>query len=161
MPGGEIHHKLWKGGFLFSLPASIYLIIKEPLAGFGFFIGYCFGDFIDPDWDLMGATNAEGRVVKIPIVGWLIYGISSVYGAIFRKHHRSFITHFPLVSTIIRIIFVFFWIPLLYYFKIFTYQKWQGLIYLWFWFGLSFADGLHWGADMLFSDIKKSKNKGW
>jgi uncharacterized metal-binding protein len=118
-------------------------------------LGYLFGVICDPDWDEMGATGSEGRMVKVPILGWLMYGISSIYGAMFRRHHRSFLTHFPGVSTAIRILFVFFWIPLLYYFKIVRWEDWNIDLYSWFWLGLSFGDFLHWGADLIVTDVKK------
>jgi uncharacterized metal-binding protein len=156
MPSGIVHHKVWKICWIFALPGSICLgIVKDPISGVAFGSGYLFGNFCDPDWDEMSATGSEGRMVKIPILGWILYGISSVYGAIFRRYHRSFFTHFPFVSTAIRLLFVFFWIPILYYFKVIKWQDWQGIFYLWFWIGLSCADTLHWGADMLVSDVKK------
>jgi uncharacterized metal-binding protein len=156
MPTGETHLKIWKVGTMVAIPTSIYLAItKQPLIGIGFGIGYLTGLFIDPDADEMGATSGEGRMVKIPILGWIMYGISSVYGAIFRRHHRSFLTHFPFVSTAIRLLFFFFWIPILYYFNLLHWQPWHLTFYLWFWIGLSCADALHWMADMIVSDVKK------
>lgn len=163
MPAGYVHHAIWKICWIFVLPGVIYLgIAKDPISGVAFGIGYFFGNFCDPDWDEMSATGSEGRMVKIPILGWILYGISSVYGAIFRRHHRSFQTHFPLFSTAIRLLFIFFWIPFLYYFKIIRWEAWQGVFYLWFWLGLSFGDFLHWGADMLVSDVKKiNRQPSW
>lgn len=148
---------------MLSVPASIYLgIAKEPLTGIAFCVGYFYHLICDPDLDEMGATSAEGRMVKIPILGWVMYGMSSVYGAIFRRHHRSFITHFPGVSTAIRILFFYFWIPILYYTDVIKWQEWQGVFILWFWIGLSCADFLHWAADKIVTDAKHvNRNLNW
>jgi hypothetical protein len=155
MPSGETHLKIWKVGLIASIPASVYLAItKQPVTGLAFCIGYFYHLICDPDLDEMGITGAESRMIKIPILGWLMYALSSVYGVIFRKHHRSFATHFPGISTAIRLLVFFFWIPILYYFGIIKWQEWQGFFVLWFWIGLSFADALHWGADKVVSDTK-------
>lgn len=104
---------------------------------------------MDNDWDLMGTSLSEGRLVnELPILGHILYGVSSAYGSFFRKHHRSFLTHFPIVSTFIRLIWVLI-IP-------FGYLDAWGINFIgggWIWFwsglwmGLSHADGIHWWLD--------------
>lgn len=93
-------------------------------------------------------------VNELPILGHVMYGISSTYGSIFRRHHRSFITHFPFVSTLIRLIFVFI-IPFVIgdsYLQI----NFIGNGWLWFWvgiwIGLSQADSIHWYLDKTYGD---------
>ena len=101
----------------------------------GTMLGYLAGSIIDPDLDLMGVTKAEGRMMKIPILGHVLFGIWSMYGSIFRKHHRSFWTHSYLFSTLIRWALQFFWLgynwPVL----------WPTLIGVYA--GLSVSDALH------------------
>jgi hypothetical protein len=82
-----------------------------------------------------------------------MFGIASVYGSFFYRHHRSWITHWPVISTIIRLIFIFF-IP-------FVVGDGYGINFIgcgwvWFWVGLwagmSHADSIH-----LYHDIVNSK----
>lgn len=165
MPDGKTHFKNWKLGWFLVIPISGYLFLeKTPLEASGWLLGYATGAFLDPDLDEIGATNAESRMVnKIPILGYFIYGWSSVYGAIFRRKHRNFWTHFPFFSTIIRIIWFFWWLIPLYYFQILRYEYWQLYFALFYFLGLSYADFLHWLADSLSKPLtnktKRSKIK--
>ena len=122
--------------------------------GFGNIVGYTFHRYCDNDWDIMGTNNAEGRMVnELWLIGHFLYGISSTYGSIFRKYHRSIITHFPYLSTAIRMFFVFL-IP-------FTILDGYGvnlignnwhLFWLGFWNGLSNADAIHYYLDKKIKD---------
>jgi hypothetical protein len=117
--------------------------------GLGYLVGYSLGRWCDPDWDLMGTNNAEGRMVnEIPLLGHILYGVSSSYGSIFRRYHRSWITHFPVLSTIVRLVFLLA-VP-------FGYLDAYGINFIgggwvWLWVGLlaglSHADGIHWWLD--------------
>lgn len=102
----------------------------------------------------MGTNNAEGRMVnELPGIGHILYGISSAYGSFFRKYHRSFITHFPVFSTAIRLLYVGF-IPFIlgdYYGINFIGNGWH-MFHLGFWAGLSQADGIHWFLDKTYGD---------
>lgn len=112
------------------------------------------GDGFDPDWDVMLANAGEGRMInELPILGHILFGISSMYGSMFRRFHRSFITHFPIVSTFIRLVFVGTPVFLL-------AESWQiNLIgngwhkfWLGFWAGLAEADFIHWYLDKNYGD---------
>ena len=107
------------------------------------------GRYIDPDWDIMSTNNAEGRMVnEIWILGHVLYGISSTYGSIFRRYHRKWITHMPVISTAIRLIFVGF-IPFLIGDNLginFIGNGWH-MFHLGVWAGLSQADLIHWKLD--------------
>ena len=99
----------------------------------------------------MGANGAEGRMVnEIPIFGHFLFGISSTYGSIFRKHHRSFWSHFPIVSTAIRLVFVGF-VPFLIFnnFGISLVSNGWYKFHLGIWAGLSQADTIHYVLDKL------------
>jgi uncharacterized metal-binding protein len=120
--------------------------------GIGWLVGYGLGRWIDPDLDQIGITAAEGRMVnEIPILGTLLVGYSSIYGAVFRRHHRSFITHFPVVSTAIRAVYFFWWL----YFAINVLYDYQLLFLVGVFIGLSIADTIHYVLDMVFPDIGK------
>lgn len=151
MPDGTTHHNIWKAGWLVAFPASLYSVTIHHEFGIGMTIGYALGRYIDPDWDIVGTTEAEGRMMnELKITGYLLYGISSIYGAIFRRFHRKWMTHFPGISTAIRMAFILLPIGLL----------WNGVfnfpvVLIGIWFGLSIADGLHYVADMRMGDIQK------
>jgi len=142
-------------GYSVQVPLSVLYCLVDWKFGLGSIVGYSCGRWIDPDWDIMGTNNAEGRVVnELPILGHFIYGISSTYGSFWRKKHRSFWTHFPYVSTIIRLMFVFI-IP-------FTILDANGvnlignnwhLFWIGFWDGLSHADAIHYYLDVKSKEI--------
>jgi uncharacterized metal-binding protein len=163
MPDGKTHYYFFKIGYISVIPTSLYLMTLNPVFGIANFLGYSFHRFVDNDADLMGTSSSEGRLVnELKFVGAILFGFLSVYGAIFRRYHRSIITHFPFLSTAIRLAFVFWWIPLLYYFKLITYRSWQLDFLIWFWVGLSQADATHYIADLFFGDAEipaESKKK--
>jgi hypothetical protein len=137
-------------GYLIALPVSVATAMYNFRGGLGYAIGYSLGRYLDPDLDIFGSNNAEGRMVnELPVLGHFLYGISSVYGSIFRRHHRSWITHWPVVSTLIRLIFIFI-IP-------FVVGDGYGINFIgngWIWFwvgmwaGLSQADAIHLTLDL-------------
>lgn len=141
-------------GYVVEVPLTLSLALVDWQFSLGNIVGYSCGRWIDPDWDIFGSNNAEGRMVnEIPLLGHFLYGISSTYGSIFRRKHRSFLTHFPGVSTIIRLVFV-----LLFPFILGDYlginfigngwhKFWVG-----FWAGLSQADGIHYYLDKRYKD---------
>jgi uncharacterized metal-binding protein len=159
MSDGKSHLKNWWIGWIAEIPASVFMGIQvNPYIGIGSNVGYLLGRWVDCDMDSFGTTGAESRMVKeLPIIGYVWFAQSSVYGAIFRSMHRSFITHFPGISTIIRLIFMFFWIGILYYFHWIVYAEWQGYLFLGVFIGLSYADTLHYLADILSSEFKKKR----
>jgi hypothetical protein len=154
MPSGDIHFKYFKKGYAVELPLSVVMCAFDWKFGVGNIVGYSFGRWIDPDWDIFGSNNAEGRMVnELPIIGHFLYGVSSIYGSFFRKHHRSVWTHFPAFSTLIRLVYVFI-IPfiLLDYFGINLIGNGWHMFYLGFWSGLSQADAIHYVLDKTYGD---------
>ena len=154
MPDGITHHFFWKLGWGCTIPASFAIMPLLGLpGGIGAILGYSLGAFIDPDLDQIGTTAAEGRIVNaLPIVGSFIYGYTSIYGSLFRKHHRSFWTHFPVVSTAIRCMWFFWWI----YFVVPESYDWMFQLGWGAFIGLCIADTIHWVLDMFFPDTGKS-----
>ncbi len=128
----------------------------NPIFGMASLSGYFFGRYCDCDWDILGTNQAESRAIhELKILGYLIYGISSIYGAIFMRHHRSFQTHFPWFSTLIRLLFLFWWIPILYWFDYIKFDWWQMWLGLGFWFGLGMSDLPHFLADHIWPEDGK------
>jgi len=92
-------------------------------------------------------------VNELPILGYFLYGVSSTYGAMFRKFHRKIWTHLPVLSTIIRIVFVGF-VPFLVldgYGVNLIGNGWHKF-WLGYWAGLSQADGIHYWLDKNYGD---------
>jgi len=150
MSSGLVHYKYFKLGYRYSIPMSVVFSFVDMKFGSGYLLGYSFHRYCDNDLDLMGVSGSEGRMVnELPIIGHLMFGVSSAYGSLFRRHHRSFITHFPWVSTLIRLLF-FFFVPFV------CLDAWgvnligNGWIWLWvgFWAGLGHADAIHYYFDL-------------
>lgn len=154
MPSGQVHYSYYKKGILPIGAISLLGAISHPYASIGLISGYIFHRYCDPDWDIMSANSAEGRMVnELPIIGHFLFGISSTYGSMFRRHHRSFITHFPFLSTAIRMGFV--GLPVFFVLKSFDFdfmQNWFIIIVIFFWIGLSIADAIHYVLDVFYGD---------
>lgn len=153
MPDGLTHKRFYDLGWAVCLPISISLFATgNYFFASGLLAGYGLGRYIDPDLDQIGITSSEGRIVnELSIVGKIIVGYSTIYGAVFRRYHRSFLTHFPGISTSIRLLYFFWWL----YFVIGTLYDWQILVGVGAFFGLSFADSIHFTLDMFFPDTGK------
>jgi len=151
VPSGVVHYHYYKRILVVVVPASIGIMFINLYAGMGFLSGYFFHRWCDNDWDIMGASSSEGRMVnELPIVGHFLFGISSTYGSVFRKTHRKFVSHFPFFSTLIRLMFL--GVPIFFFLKSFDFdfmQEWFQLGLLFFWLGLSFADSIHYLLDLL------------
>lgn len=151
MPDGKTHYIYYKRGFMVSIPISILSSFYSVKLGLGYICGYGFGAVCDPDWDLVTANNAESRLLKIPILGHFLFGISSFYGSYFFRKHRGFWGHFPFISTAIRLIFVFA-VPFI------VGDSWginfigDGWWKFWagFYSGLSQADAIHYYLDLTY-----------
>ena len=159
MPDGITHERFRRQGRIIVFPVSIFLpIVLSPipmksygeiLVGIGIFVGYEMGRYVTPDWDIMGTTSSEGWMVnEIPFLGHFLFGLSSAYGSIFRRHHRSTITHFPLISTSIRYVIIFWWIWLEIYRSSLDWA-WLIFIFIGALIGTSISDGIHWYLDLI------------
>lgn len=160
MPDGLTHERFRRKGRIFAYPFSVIFPIIVPVHGLGMYewetfafglglwIGYdIVGRFCTPDWDIVAMTKDEGRMLnEIWIVGPVLVGVSTIYGGYFRRHHRSFITHFPFVSTSIRYLLVF-WYPLL---EIIRHKSvWGAYLMVGMFIGTSLSDLIHWYLDMI------------
>lgn len=138
----------------------MYAFIIHPAIAFGLFVGYAMGRWVDPDWDLMGVSTTEANMIHdFPVLGYFLFGYSSIYGVFFRRHHRSFITHFPFVSTLGRLIFLFWWAILLVVKYHYTVSSWEWLFIIYAFIGLSVADMIHWLLDKWFPDTKLTQEE--
>lgn len=167
MPSGSVHYRIYskKRKYIKYIAAILsvitYGVTKQItwsfLLGIGFVIGYNLGRWIDPDQDTL-INDADGRLMRelgifgAIIVAWFIlYAYLMRFVGIGRKGHRNFFSHFPGVSTIIRLIYAlavpeFILVYGIYKWGwVFPVQGWYAVAGVWL--GLSWADMFHYWAD--------------
>jgi uncharacterized metal-binding protein len=160
MPDGIHHENVWKAGAIVAIPATLLAVVTVDYRfALGLLAGYGMGRYFTPDLDQVTVTTSEGRLMNdFKILGYVIVGYTTIYGAMFRRWHRSFITHFPVISTAIRLVFLFWWIIFFYrrgwlVFGIDDLYIGAGIL-----FGMSMADSMHWLSDTWFSNSEDSGN---
>ena len=151
MPSGRIHSA---SSMVVAISGATTMLLLnrgiEGIAGVG--TGALIGILLSPDADVNGGSIADyyirrytGNIVEVIWdSAWLLY----------RKvcRHRGFMSHFPVISTIIRITYLS-----AFYFLIATPLKWlSGIVkidwalFLWWAFiGLVLADTAHYSLDKL------------
>jgi len=151
MPGGRIH--VASSIVVATSGAATMLLLDRGIDGIvGVATGATIGILINCDADVDGGSIADfiirhytGRIVEVAWdLTWLLY----------RKvcRHRGFMSHFPIISTIIRIIYLY-----IFYFLIITPIRWvSGFVHIdwplflwWAFVGLVLADTAHYGLDKL------------
>jgi len=159
MPNGIHHDNVHKAGWAVIGPSSLFAILINPYIGFGMIAGYALGRYLNPDADLVGISYAEGMALRhFSVLGWVWVGYWTPYGAAFKRLHRSVWTHFPFLSTIIRYIYLLWWLPL-------VDIKWTGefmAFIISMWFATSLSDMGHYVSDKwekFFSKISGTSNQ--
>ena len=123
-------------------------------------VGYGLGRYVNPDSDQVGISYGEGRAMNnLGIVGIILVGYMAIYGAVFRRFHRNFWTHTPAFSTIIRMVYLFWWIPLVHYWNSITYSWIELSVLLGIFIGLSMSDAMHSMSDLWFSPNSNPKRR--
>ena len=145
MPAGKVHIRYWKKFLPITIFIGILICLVDFIGGIFFITGYVMGYFIDPDLDQVSVTSAEGRLLRtFGCFGAVMVGYWFPYGHLMK--HRSFWSHFPGISTAMRIAYGFWWIvPILYHYSLINNNLL--LIVLWIWVGLSLADTIHYILD--------------
>lgn len=120
----------------------------------GILVGYLMARYVEPDLDLFGITSSEGRMIHdFKILGAFMVAYWVPYGYLFREHHRSFWTHFPLVSGLIRMLYMS--PPTLYLLYRFRLWEWWMVPFTFgIWIGLSVNDALHFLADLIVGEYE-------
>jgi len=158
MPNGKVHEELRKRGRIFVFPLAIITPILlspidmrfggEILIGIGIFTGYEMGKYVTPDWDCITATEDESKMMnELPVIGHFLFGVSSMYGSVFRRRHRKWETHVPVVSTFGRYLLLFWWIWYQIYISTLDWY-WLIFIFIGMFIGTSISDFIHWYADI-------------
>lgn len=147
MPSGAVHYNIYRRNYPIVVAVSaVFLYFYLPF-GAGIILGYfLLGRYLDPDLDQISVTSADGRMMReLKIFGVLLSAYYMVYAYTMRMFggHRSFITHAPILSTVIRLAWLLV-IPaaIAFYFgykpDIIVLQLLAGV----FW-GLAYADLIH------------------
>jgi hypothetical protein len=121
MASGEIHQDYLNKAWIFIIPFSILVfliaLLNQVDLPFLYPIFICFNywlcDFIDPDNDLMGMTQSEGRILRlskkywIGFLGALFVSYSFIYAYIVGLFggHRSWLSHGWIIGTLFRMFF--------------------------------------------------------
>ena len=155
MPDGKTHTRLHQRYIPYATAVGVGLatLSGRPSTGAAFVVGYIAGLLIEPDLDMVGITESERRAMRwlvVLAVPWLFWW--SIYAALPFFRHRSLLTHYPLLSTLIRLLWLF--VPVLF---ISGVMRWDVQPFLgallsreeaWvFAFGLSLSDLVHDAAD--------------
>ena len=166
MPSGLVHDEFWRRGkglapilavasalITDSLPLvvscnySIGICVSgQTFLAFGVVAGYWYGRYITPDADIAGLTTADGYLMNhFPIIGNLVVAYWTIYGTFMRRHHRSWITHGPVVSTFIRHLFGFWWTGILMWNG--WWGSWATYLLIGSFLGTCIPDTIHWWLD--------------
>ena len=138
---------------LVIIPATLYAAsINLPMSA-GMVVGYALGMILNPDADQPSITYADGIAMRhLGFIGALWVGWWTVYAVVFKSMHRHFLTHFPFVSTAIRMVYMLWWLYLL---DIdWNWGSVSALVGMWI--ALSASDMGHFLSDLWFSDSENS-----
>ena len=151
MPSGRIHSA---SSMVVAISGATTMLLLnrgiEGIAGVG--TGALIGILLSPDADVNGGSIADYYIRRYSGVAVEVAwdSIWTVYRKVCK--HRGFISHFPVISTVLRIAYLS-----VFYFLITTPLKWitslvhiDWLTFLWWCFiGLVLADSAHYGLDKL------------
>ena len=103
-------------------------------------VGCVMGIVLSPDLDIDGKTYSETVLPEPFETVWYLYWY--VYARLIA--HRSWVSHAPVVSTLIRCVYAMWWVPLVWHIDV----AWWGYAF-WVFVGLCVSDTMHWIMDML------------
>lgn len=154
MASGKIHGRATATISPLSFAVS-YLYTNDLIIGIMSFLGCLFGLFMEPDLDVDILTMSERRLLKVTPIGILWVLIWTPYARLIP--HRHPISHFPIISTIIRYfyLFLFIFIPTIGIGFFFGQPFWfldlirMNQVYIfWFFVGTTLSDIGHWIFDL-------------
>lgn len=147
MASGKVHNAV---SVIASVPTGLAVTaLYGPGPGAISALGCLLGIAVGPDNDMLTITEYEWWIVKKTMgLGYVWLGYWGPYATIFK--HRSFWSHFPVVSTAIRILYI---IPILYIISLVINIPFWDFLWDTFWWigvGLMVSDTLHWILDNVF-----------
>ena len=159
MPCGKTHAK-------FSLmlapvvAVATLAITRDPMYAVASGLGCLAGIPLTPDLDQEGISSSEYWIIKWTLgLGFLWTMIWFPYALL--CPHRSFISHFPIISTFLRLLYLSVLAALICYFCSLRIPAFDYLIAIWAVFGLVVSDSVHWALDVKFGDpFRHDSNRG-
>ena len=110
--------------------------------GLGIVLGYLLGRYLDPDLDLPQTSSSEFRAMReLKLFGALLVAYWLPYG--FVIPHRHFLSHSPILSTMIRFSYQFWWAWVL--LDKYGYMWNKVILYAWLgmFIGMAMSDSVH------------------
>lgn len=146
-PSGNVHYLWWKRFFWLALIGCAGITLRSVPLGLGFLFGYLMGRYIDPDADLQQTSSSEYRAMReLSIVGVVLVAYFVPYGYV--VPHRSPLSHYPVLGTLGRLIYLFWWLPILFYYFDWQVSNIMLLVAYNIFIGLSLSDFIHWLLDV-------------
>ena len=147
-PSGKVHYKWWKKFLWLALIiGAAFAWLSVPL-GLGVVFGYLLGRYIDPDLDLVQTSSSEYRAMReLKIFGALLVAYWLPYSYVIP--HRSPLSHFPILGTLGRFVYVFWWLVPLYIFAGVEFNNIMLFFLIGIFNGLNLSDTIHWVLDVV------------
>jgi len=145
LSSGKTHART---SLVLAAPVGVAVAVwtRDPAAGVCAALGCASGVVLSPDLDVDHKTESEEQVSRWgPLFGIVFMTWWLPYALVMR--HRSFWSHFPGISTTIRVLYAFWWLAPL----SFAIRQTPGVLFWWFslWYvvGLTISDTAHWVQD--------------
>lgn len=154
MSSGKVHNTVT---VIVSTVGTLFLLPINSQLALSYFLGGLSNIFLTPDLDQQTLNLVENILVKskflpVKVFGWLFVGFFMPYSLMFK--HRSFFTHIPIISTIIRIFYIFIMGNAYYYLGLFLHSLFFMVEYnnlaIAFVVGLMISDAFHFIFDLKF-----------
>lgn len=158
MPNGTVHRFITKTLLVANLPLFFYV---EPVTAIGILTGIFVSLWVNPDNDI-----AVSRLGLYKYLGFNAYHQLITHRSGLRlSHWRNmsykecwkilFWSHCPITGTLLRFILVLY-VPILLLILFSALQVWMAWYLLMVFVGICGSDGVHEGADLLWSGLKKA-----
>ena len=141
-PSGKVHFHWWKKMRVLAVAIGVAASLFYWSLGLGIVLGYLLGRYLDPDLDLPQTSSSEFRAMReLKLFGALLVAYWLPYG--FVIPHRHFLSHSPILSTMIRFSYQFWWAWVL--LDKYGYMWNSAMLYAWLgmFIGMAMSDSVH------------------
>ena len=146
MPSGRIHRRLHKSALARNSALIVAVLVGVSVGvqfGILYYFGFAIHRWIDPDLDLKGYSDSEARMIQdFGLFGYVLRAYFNIYARVcyaIGGKHRGWMSHSPLLSTFIRLVWLLWWVPFV------VRVPWEAYVVVWA--GLAHADLIHILAD--------------